>query len=51
MNKTAKAIVSVCIAIAILSPIASFAYFNNTDNLQILTVKQENENLKKKSTI
>jgi hypothetical protein len=59
LNKTIIAIASVCIVIAILSPIAVYAYFNNivesyklqieSYELQISDLKQENEKLKQEN--
>jgi len=45
MNKILLAITGACIVIAVFSPIAVFALFNDATKLEILAMQQENENL------
>ncbi len=45
MNKTLLAITAACIVIAVFSPIAVFALFNDAAKLEISAIQQENENL------
>ncbi len=48
-NKIILTVTCICIVFAVLSPIASFTYFNNMNKLQVSIIQQENDNLREEN--
>ncbi len=50
INQTILTVTCICIVIAVLSPIASFTYFNNMNRLQVSIIQQENDILREENS-